>query len=126
MSKRNAWLVFDRETPFPSADHDQERSITTMFTISHLAGLVKGEVIGDGTVSITGVAAADSAGVGDLTFAEKETYFAAAEKSLATAVLVPAGFKSSEKILIQVKDPRVALAKVLPLFYPAESREPGI
>jgi UDP-3-O-[3-hydroxymyristoyl] glucosamine N-acyltransferase len=100
--------------------------MTTMFTISHLAGLVEGEVIGDGTVSVTGVAAADSAGVGDLTFAEKESYFAAAEKSLATAVLVPAGFKSSKKILIQVKDPRVALARVLPLFYPTESHDPGI
>jgi UDP-3-O-[3-hydroxymyristoyl] glucosamine N-acyltransferase len=97
-----------------------------MFTISHIAKLVEGEVIGDGTVSITGVAAADSAGAGDLTFAEKESYFAAAEESQASVVLVPGGFKSSLKILIRVKDPRVALAKVLPLFFPPESREPGI
>jgi UDP-3-O-[3-hydroxymyristoyl] glucosamine N-acyltransferase len=97
-----------------------------MFTISHIAKLVEGEVIGDGTVSITGVAAADSAGAGDLTFAEKESYFAAAEQSQASAVLVPGGFKSSLKILIRVKDPRVALARVLPLFFPPESREPGI
>jgi len=97
-----------------------------MFTISHIAKLVEGQIIGDGNVSITGVAAADNAGMGDLTFAEKEKYFAAAEKSLATAILVPAGFTSSEKILIQVKDPRVALAKVLPLFHPVESPDPGI
>jgi len=97
-----------------------------MFTISHIAKLVGGEVIGDGAISIMGVAAADNAGVGDLTFAEKEKYFAAAEKSSATAILVPAGFTSAEKILIRVKDPRVALAQVLPLFHPPESPDPGI
>ncbi|MEJ0001537.1 MAG: UDP-3-O-(3-hydroxymyristoyl)glucosamine N-acyltransferase [Verrucomicrobiota bacterium] len=79
-----------------------------------------------GTVSLTGVAAADSAREGDLTFAEKDSYFAAAEQSQASAVLVPRGFESSLKILIRVKDPRVALAKVLPLFFPSESPGPGI
>ncbi len=97
-----------------------------MFTISEIARLVDGEVIGDGAISITGIAAADSAGAGDLTFAEKESYFAAAEQSLASAILVPGDFKSSQKILIRVKDPRVALAKALPLFFPPEPREPGI
>ncbi len=109
-----------------SARHDIEKRLPNMFTTSHIAKLVEGEVIGDGTASITGIAAADSAGAGDLTFAEKENYFAAAEQSQASAVLVPGGFKSSSKILIQVKDPRIALAKVLPLFFPPESREPGI
>ena len=74
----------------------------------------------------TGVAPAESARAGDLTFAEKETYFAAAEQSAASAVLVPAGFESSQKVLIRVKNPRVAIARVLPLFFPPQSHPPGV
>ena len=36
------------------------------------------KVLGDGSVELTGLAPADRAKSGDLTFAEKETYFAAA------------------------------------------------
>jgi UDP-3-O-[3-hydroxymyristoyl] glucosamine N-acyltransferase len=97
-----------------------------MFTVSHIAKQLGGEVVGDGSVAITGIAPADCAQAGDLTFAEKESYLAAAEQSAASAVLVPAGFESSKKVLIRVKNPRVAIARVLPLFFPAESHQPGI
>jgi UDP-3-O-[3-hydroxymyristoyl] glucosamine N-acyltransferase len=97
-----------------------------MFTVSQIAGKLGGEVAGDGSVAITGIAPADSARAGDLTFAEKESYLAAAEQSQASAVLVPAGFESSKKVLIRVKNPRVAIARVLPLFFPPESHQPGV
>jgi UDP-3-O-[3-hydroxymyristoyl] glucosamine N-acyltransferase len=97
-----------------------------MFTVSNIAEQLGGEVVGDGSVAITGIAPADSAQAGDLTFAEKESYLAAAEQSAASAVLVPAGFESSKKVLIRVKNPRVAIARVLPLFFPPESHQPGI
>lgn len=91
-----------------------------MFTVSHLAGHVGGEVIGDGAVVIRGIAAANEAREGDLTFAEKTNYLVAAEHSAASAILVPAGFASASKVLVRVKDARVALAKILPLFFPEE------
>jgi UDP-3-O-[3-hydroxymyristoyl] glucosamine N-acyltransferase len=97
-----------------------------MFTASHIAEQLGGEVVGDGSVAITGIAPADSARAGDLTFAEKESYLAAAEQSHAAAILVPAGFESSKKVLIRVKNPRVAIARVLPLFFPPESHQPGV
>jgi UDP-3-O-[3-hydroxymyristoyl] glucosamine N-acyltransferase len=97
-----------------------------MFTVADIAGQLGGEVVGDGSVAITGIAPADSARAGDLTFAEKESYLAAAEQSQASAVLVPAGFESSKKVLIRVKNPRVAIARVLPLFFPPESHQPGV
>ncbi len=97
-----------------------------MFTISYLAEQIGGEVIGDGTVSITGLAPAEGAHAGDLTFAEKERYLAAAEASQASAILVPAGFTSATKVLIRVKDPRIAMARVLPLFFPPETSAAGI
>ncbi len=97
-----------------------------MFTVAQLAGQIGGEVIGDGSIILTGIAPADGASAGDLTFAEKPTYLAAAEASEASAVLVPAGFTSEAKTLIRVKDARVAIAKVLPLFFPPETHAAGI
>ncbi len=99
---------------------------TFMLTVSQIAEQVGGKVLGDGTRIITSIAPADSAGPGDITFAEKSTHLAAAEASQASAILVPAGFESATKILIQVKDARVAMAKILPLFFPPEPQATGI
>lgn len=97
-----------------------------MFTASYLAEQIGGEVVGDGSIMLTGIAPADGAAAGDLTFAEKPSYLAAAEASLASAILVPKGFESASKVLIRVKDARVAIAKVLPLFFPPEKHTTGI
>jgi len=97
-----------------------------MLTINTLAEQLGGEVIGDGSITITGVAPADQARGGDLTFAEKPSYLDAAEKSQASAILVPQGFGSASKALIVVKDPRVAMARILPLFFPEEIYAAGI
>ncbi len=86
----------------------------------------RGELAGDGAVVLAGLAPADQARAGDLTFAENEAYFAAAEASQAAAILVAGPFTSSSKVLIRVAQPRVALARVLPLFFPPDEFEPGI
>ena len=80
---------------------------------------------GDGTTCLTGLASADSAGAGDLTFAEKEPQFLIADQGGAAAILAPAAFTSSRKVVIRVKNARTAFAKVLPLFHPAETYLPG-
>ena len=49
------------------------------FTVSQIAEQLRGEVPGDGSVELTGFASADPARNGDLTFAEREAYFAAAQ-----------------------------------------------
>jgi len=96
------------------------------FTVSQIAERLRGEVIGDGSVELTGFASADHARSGDLTFAEKEGYLSAAEQSLAAAIIVPAGFTSTTKILIRVPNARAAVARVLPFFFPADERPQGI
>jgi len=95
-------------------------------TASDLAARLQGTVLGDGSLEITGFAPADRARPGDLTFAEKESYFQAAEKSQASAILVTGGFTSASKVLIQVPNARVAMARVLPLFFPPEEEPRGI
>ena len=96
------------------------------FTASQIADQLHGEVLGDGSVELTGLAPADCARPGDLTFAEKASYFAAAEQSQAAAILVPAGFTSSRKVLICVPNARVAVARLLPLFFPPDQYPPAI
>ena len=96
------------------------------FTASQIAEQLRGEVLGDASVELTGFAPADAARPGDLTFAEKESYFAAAEQSAAAAILVPAGFTSTKKVLIRVPNPRVAVARLLPVFFPPDEHPPAI
>src|SRR5947209_16894105 len=96
------------------------------FTVAQIAERLKGEVAGDGSVVLTGLASAENARAGDLTFAENAEYFAAAERSHAAAVLVSGPFSSTGKILIRVPNARVALAKLLPLFFPPDELPSGI
>jgi UDP-3-O-[3-hydroxymyristoyl] glucosamine N-acyltransferase len=95
-------------------------------TTAALALQLGGEVIGNGEALLSGFSSADQAKAGDLTFAEKDSYFAAAEASAATAILVAGTFTSATKVLIRVPDARIAAAKALPLFFPPESFAPGI
>ena len=95
------------------------------FTAAEIAKIVQGEVIGDGATRLTGLASADGALGGDLTFAEKEPQFLAAEQGAAAAILAPPAFTSSRKIVIRVANARIAFAKVLPLFHPPDPYPPG-
>jgi UDP-3-O-[3-hydroxymyristoyl] glucosamine N-acyltransferase len=95
-------------------------------TAAEIAKLVHGDVIGDARAVITGFAPASAARPGDLTFAETGAYLAAAEASAASAILVSGEVKAARKTLIVVKNPRVAFARVLPLFFPEPVFEGGI
>ncbi len=97
-----------------------------IFTVNQIAEQIRGEVLGDGSTVITGFAPADSARAGDLTFAEKEAYFTAAEQSQASAILVSGPFTSSKKAVIRVTNARVAVARILPIFFPPDTASAGV
>jgi UDP-3-O-[3-hydroxymyristoyl] glucosamine N-acyltransferase len=96
------------------------------FTAAQIAKELRGELLGDGSVQITGFAPAETARAGDLTFAEKEEYFAVAEQSQASAILVSGPFKSEKKVLIRVPNARIAVARALPYFFPTEPFQPAV
>lgn len=96
------------------------------FTTAEIAKLLQGEVLGDPSVRLTGFTTTDRARPGDLTFAENESYFAAAENSAATAIIADARFSSAKKILIRVPNARIAFARALALFFPEPKISPGI
>src|ERR1043166_7296646 len=96
------------------------------FTAAEIARQLQGEVAGDGSVVLNTFAPADRAQPGDLTFAENADYFARAEQSAASAIIVDGAFSSDKKILIRVPNARVAFAKALALFFPDPAFPAGI
>lgn len=97
-----------------------------MLTAAQLARELEGEVLGDGSIGLTGFAPADTAKPGDLTFAENEAFFAKAEQSAAAAILVDGPFTPARKVLIRVANARIAAARALPLFFPEKVFPAGI
>ena len=96
------------------------------FTIAQIAEKVRGEILGDASTELTGLSSAECAKTGDLTFAEKEIYFEAAEQSQASAILVSGPFAPSKKALIRVANARIAVATLLPLFFPPDEHPSGV
>ena len=95
------------------------------FTAAEIAKYLQGEVIGDSSTHLTGFAPADRAQAGDLTFAENAEYFARAEQSAASAIILDGQFTSA-KTLIRVPNARIAFAKTLTLFFPEPKFHAGI
>ena len=96
------------------------------FTTAEIAKRLDGEIVGDPAAALTGFASAEHAKPGDLTFAETEEYFAAAEQSAATAIIAGREFSSTSKIVIRVANPRVAFAKALEVFFPEPKFYSGV
>jgi UDP-3-O-[3-hydroxymyristoyl] glucosamine N-acyltransferase len=95
-------------------------------TAAEVAHHLDARVIGDESLPLRGFAPATTAGAGDLTFAENETFFQKAEQSEAAAVLVDQDYGPSKKTILLVKNARTAFARVLPLFFPEQILKPGI
>jgi len=95
------------------------------FTAAEIAKHLQGEVLGDASVVLNTFAPADRAQPGDLTFAENAEYFARAEQSAASAVIVDGNF-ASKKILIRVPNARIGFAKALALFFPEPAFPAGV
>lgn len=94
--------------------------------VRKIAELVSGAVVGDGDFIIRGVAAFDNAGPDDITFAASADYKKRVDETMAAAVIVPDEVRESEKILVRVKDPSLAMAKVSTLFHPVSRPVVGI
>jgi UDP-3-O-[3-hydroxymyristoyl] glucosamine N-acyltransferase len=75
---------------------------------------------------LTGFATADRAKAGDLTFAETDEYFSAAEKSPATAIIAGNQHVSTSKTVIRVANPRLAFAKAVAIFFPEPKFKAGV
>jgi UDP-3-O-[3-hydroxymyristoyl] glucosamine N-acyltransferase len=85
-------------------------------TLAEIAEFIGSEVIGDGSIIITGINGIREAISGDLTFVANSKYAALAEKTKASAILYPKNLKLPDKPVILSDDPAVSFTKILALF----------
>lgn len=97
-------------------------------TVDEIARRVGGSVEGDGDRVVTGLAATDDAGPGDLTIVLTKEWSAHLSDSKAAAALLANGLATPDTkvALIRVDNPRLAFARVVPLLLPEPTPEPGV
>ncbi|HEY3028003.1 MAG TPA: UDP-3-O-(3-hydroxymyristoyl)glucosamine N-acyltransferase [Pyrinomonadaceae bacterium] len=95
-------------------------------TISELAARLDGRVVGDGSVLIERVASLEVAGDGDIAFVDDEKFFAAANLSCASCLIVPEGASINVACQIRVSKPKLAFALAAELLHPRKKREPFV
>jgi UDP-3-O-[3-hydroxymyristoyl] glucosamine N-acyltransferase len=100
----------------------------TAYTVQQLAELVSGEVEGDATRQVEGVASVDRAGPGDVTFVVSERYAARLGARSVGACLAPPGIalKANGTSCIRVSNPELAFSRLLDLFHPEHRPEAGV
>jgi UDP-3-O-[3-hydroxymyristoyl] glucosamine N-acyltransferase len=81
---------------------------------------------GSSDTEITGVAAIETAGPGQLTFVSNPKYAAAARSSKASAVIVADDFPALATAMLRSKNPYLDFARALELFYKPPQFAPGI
>ncbi|MBI5682796.1 MAG: UDP-3-O-(3-hydroxymyristoyl)glucosamine N-acyltransferase [Deltaproteobacteria bacterium] len=97
-------------------------------SLNALAEIVSGQVIGDGSVFINGVAGLEDARAGDITFIANQKYTHLLSKTSASAIIASPDNISDlkDKNILCVKNPYLAFAKVQEVFAPAPILFKGI
>lgn len=86
-----------------------------------------GKITGDSEISIQGCASLETAGAGDIAFAEAERYRAQVEAGCASVYLVTEDFPDiSGKTLWSVARPRETFIRLLGYFHPDPDYAPGV
>jgi UDP-3-O-[3-hydroxymyristoyl] glucosamine N-acyltransferase len=95
-------------------------------TVQEIAEFLGEDYIGDGSMVINDVANLETAKEGNVIFAVNPKYLKQAEASEASLIIVSKEISESEKTIISTENPRLAFAKLIPLFYSPETIEPQI
>jgi UDP-3-O-[3-hydroxymyristoyl] glucosamine N-acyltransferase len=85
-------------------------------TLNELATLVGGEVAGDPSLEVTGIASIEEAGEEEITFLSELKHLSRLEKTKAAAAIVPSSLPAFPKPLIRTPNPYLAYAKVQAFF----------
>lgn len=95
-------------------------------TLQKLAELIDGEVIGNNSTIITGIADIQDAVEGDVVFAESQKLLDAAVESKASAIITLPSLPPINLPRINCSNPRYAFAKALEVFVPKRFKQNGI
>ena len=93
-------------------------------TLSEIAKLIDGKVIGDGDTLITGVSGIKEAQEGDITFLANAKYSSLMDKTAATAIITSTDAQKCAKPVILTENPSLAFAKIISMFMPDDTGHP--
>lgn len=85
-------------------------------TLAEIATFVRGELIGDPGIVITGFSGIKEAGQGDLTFLANAKYFPLAQTTRASAIVAPLDYRPDNKNVILTENPSRAFSKAISLM----------
>jgi UDP-3-O-[3-hydroxymyristoyl] glucosamine N-acyltransferase len=93
----------------------------TLKEIAELLRGLKGEVVGDSSVVITGANGIKEAVAGDITFLANPKYSSLLNTTAASAIITSQDIRESSKPIIRTDNPSLAFAKVISLIAPDDS-----
>jgi UDP-3-O-[3-hydroxymyristoyl] glucosamine N-acyltransferase len=94
--------------------------------LGELARAVGAELRGDADLKITGVKGIEEAGPSEITFVANPRYASLARSTSAAAILVDPEFPEIAAATLRIKNPYLAFARALALFYQPPAYSPGI
>jgi UDP-3-O-[3-hydroxymyristoyl] glucosamine N-acyltransferase len=109
-----------------STSHTLASHTLASHTLAFLAQLVEGELAGDGSLIIEGVAPFEEASANQITFAQSARHVKKLGQSRAGAIIVPTGHALPDRNTIAVDNPQIAFIKLVHLFHPPAKITPGI
>jgi len=92
-------------------------------TLKEIAEFIQGEVIGDGSVIITGANGIKEAEAGDITFLSNPKYYPLLHTTSASAVITSQDILEVNKPVIRTDNPSLAFAKVISLITPDDATD---
>ena len=87
-------------------------------TLSELAEALGANLVGDGSILVTGIAGIETAQPGQVTFISNKKYVAHARTTRASAILVGHDFPALSIPTLRLDDPYLAFARTIELFHP--------
>lgn len=99
-----------------------------MITVAQIAEIIKGEIIGDPELPLSGVCDLENGLEGHITFIANPSYYRYFNSSAASAVIVSRDFNLTPdgKTLIKVANPRLGFAETLSIFNERPENSRGI
>lgn len=95
-------------------------------SLQKIAEMVGGEVVGEGTLLISGISGIKEARKGEITFLANAAYIPELSRTQASAVIVGKEFSEAPLPIVRVEDPYYAFSRVLTFFHTKDYRPRGI
>lgn len=94
-------------------------------TLSEIAKLIDGQVVGNGDILITGASGIREATEGDITFLANSKYSSLMNETRASAVITSSDAQGTTKPMILTENPSLAFAKIISMFTPDDTGHPS-